>query len=104
MPGSSWNNGAHATANLGSGATVAQLTLDQKVEGSNPSSPATPANIRRTSHKEGLVNVYRLGTSRRCRQAIRSSYRLLYVSRRKRLKREIQRLSLIHISEPTRLG
>jgi hypothetical protein len=26
---------------LGSGATVAQLTLDQKVEGSNPSSPAT---------------------------------------------------------------
>jgi hypothetical protein len=26
--------------NLGSGATVAQLTLDQKVEGSNPSSPA----------------------------------------------------------------
>jgi hypothetical protein len=25
---------------LGSGATVAQLTLDQKVEGSNPSSPA----------------------------------------------------------------
>ena len=26
---------------LGSGATVAQLILDQKVEGSNPSSPAT---------------------------------------------------------------
>src|SRR6266568_3819061 len=31
---------------LGSGATVAQLTLDQKVEGSNPSSPATPATLR----------------------------------------------------------
>src|ERR1700694_417886 len=30
----------NATTNLGSGATVAQLTLDQKVEGSNPSSPA----------------------------------------------------------------
>jgi hypothetical protein len=33
---------------LGSGATVAQLTLDQKVEGSNPSSPANaPANLKR---------------------------------------------------------
>ena len=39
-PACSWNNGPDATATLGSGATVAQLTLDQKVEGSNPSSPA----------------------------------------------------------------
>jgi hypothetical protein len=31
-------------AKLGSGATVAQLTLDQKVEGSNPSSPAKSLN------------------------------------------------------------
>src|SRR5712691_12319095 len=38
-----------AVTSLGSGATVAQLTLDQKVEGSNPSSPATssPATVQR---------------------------------------------------------
>src|SRR2546427_4636812 len=35
---------------LGSGATVAQLTLDQKVEGSNPSSPASSTS----RHAAGL--------------------------------------------------